>query len=220
MECCICLENFPIGPQNSKLVSMPCCKPPSASASPLCSACCMMLVERGDFPSTGRCPLCRAFFRVTSASPNSAVQVESLRDVAQCACCMQLRVIVRDDHRFCDACVLGRRHCLRYECEGCHGIQRIPHPMWRYQATPATFGTETWACQRCGVFTRWRIAGQDVHLVPNADAPESWGRREVWLEELRAMRTQQVTCTQVLLRLCSPLGLLAVAFVVRALLFP
>ena len=41
----------------------------------------------------------------------------------------------------------------------CHGFQRIPHPMWRYQHGPSAFSSDTWACHiRCGSFTHWRVA--------------------------------------------------------------
>ena len=77
----------------------------------------------------------------------------------------------------CDACWLGNQIALRYECEGCGGVQRIPHPMWRYQVDgPEAFGHTPWAChQRCGTYTRWRVVPDDVARVPHGDAPESWG---------------------------------------------
>ena len=77
----------------------------------------------------------------------------------------------------CDACWLGNQIALRYECQGCGGVQRIPHPMWRYQVDgPEAFGTTPWACHvRCGTYTRWRVISEDVARVPHGDAPESWG---------------------------------------------
>lgn len=52
----------------------------------------------------------------------------------KCSMCLQLRHIVteRQDVPLCDACLLGTRHDLRYECERCHRSQIINHPMWRY----------------------------------------------------------------------------------------
>jgi hypothetical protein len=54
---------------------------------------------------------------------------------------------------------------LRYQCDRCHGLQRIPHPMWRYMPAPDAFGTETWACQRCHDFTHWRVCAVDTDRI-------------------------------------------------------
>jgi hypothetical protein len=61
--------------------------------------------------------------------------------------------------------------------------------MWRYQATPTEFGTCTWACHRgCGDYTYWRVLTADLGRVPTHDAPEGWGMRDRWLEQLREHR--------------------------------
>mmetsp|Transcript_2364 Transcript_2364/g.7219 ORF Transcript_2364/g.7219 Transcript_2364/m.7219 type:complete len:117 (+) Transcript_2364:539-889(+) len=78
---------------------------------------------------------------------------------------------------------------FHYECEKCHNFQAIPHPMWLYQPRPAEFGNVTWAChQQCGDYTHWRITQQDASRVPPEHCPESWGRREEWLESIRQTR--------------------------------
>ena len=72
-------------------------------------------------------------------------------------------------------------------------MQRIPHPMYRYQVDGATaFGNNTWACQSCGDFRHWRVAAADAQLVPPDDAPEAWGRREEWLLRVREQRRQEL----------------------------
>ena len=91
-----------------------------------------------------------------------------------------------DERGVCDACTMGSRHRLRYECRGCGGAQMIPHPMWRYQPSPAAFGDVSWACHvRCGDYTKWRVLPSDLPRVPLADAPESWGVRDEWLAGVR-----------------------------------
>jgi hypothetical protein len=62
--------------------------------------------------------------------------------------------------------------------------------MWRYQPSAATFGNVTWACRRCDDFTTWRVHPDDVDGVPLGDAPESWGVRERWLEDVRRTRNE------------------------------
>ena len=217
-QCCICLESFFV--ESSKLVSLTCCKPPSAPCSPLCSQCCVLLAQHGQFAGVGRCPLCTSYFRLRDphATP---VLLEVLKNLQQCRCCKQLRTILDEPRRLCDACVLGQRLCLVYECERCRGAQRIPHPMWRYQPSPTSFSGETWACQRCSDFTHWRVHATDAWQVPNEDAPESWGRREQWLDEVRALRHRTPIAVMggsfllEFVRLCcSPMGLFALVLAV------
>jgi hypothetical protein len=89
----------------------------------------------------------------------------------------------------CDACLLGSRYEFHYECSGCHRLQRIPHPMWQYQASPTEFSSAGWAChQRCRDYTRWRITPEDVVKLPHAHCPDSWGRRDRWLASIREQR--------------------------------
>lgn len=75
----------------------------------------------------------------------------------------------------CDACFLGKVVPLSYECSDCGGIQRIPHPMYRYQATLGSFSSNTWKCHlKCTGFTKWRISAEDMFLIPPGDQPTSW----------------------------------------------
>ncbi|CAE8715823.1 unnamed protein product, partial [Polarella glacialis] len=72
-------------------------------------------------------------------------------------------------------------------------VQRIPHPMWRYQASPTEFGGSSWAChKRCQAQAHWRVVAEDVSKVPAADAPPSWGRQEEWLAAVRERRRAEM----------------------------
>ena len=65
--------------------------------------------------------------------------------------------------------------------------------MYRYQPTANDFGNNSWAChQRCGDYTMWRVANQDVGLVPAHDAPEGWGVRDEWLAQVREQRRREL----------------------------
>ena len=177
LTCAICFES-------TDLVALPCCAREETSTTRFCLRCVELLCEHAG--GVGRCPKCRAWIAVRDG------RVVRSERIAQCVMCRQRRTIVDRDR--CDACLLGDRHCLRYECARCHLAQRIPHPMWRYQDSPTAFGAETWAChQRCGTYTNWRVLAADAHLVPAHDAPESWGREDEWLERVRAIRRAELS---------------------------
>jgi hypothetical protein len=156
-----------------------------------CSRCVEIICENGP-GGVGRCPTCRAFLRKREGGGfDVANRVEA------CTLCRQAKLIVGDVQPglpVCDACFLGAANPLRYECERCLRVQRIPHPMYRYQVDgPNAFGNDTWACQqRCGDFTRWRVHHTDVHLVPPQDAPESWGLRDEFIVQVREQRRREL----------------------------
>jgi hypothetical protein len=53
------------------------------------------------------------------------------------------------------------------------------------------FGTDSWAChQRCDDYTHWRVCKPED--VPDAETPESWGRREDWLAHVRQTRLREM----------------------------
>jgi hypothetical protein len=61
--------------------------------------------------------------------------------------------------------------------------------MFRYQESPEAFSSVTWACHvACGDYTNWRVLPADASLIPPEHCPESWGRREAWLEQVRLGR--------------------------------
>ena len=78
---------------------------------------------------------------------------------------------------------IGNSNPLLYECKQCHGAQRIPHPMYRYQPKPGEFGTKTWSCEGpcnfltwscegpCNFLTHWRIRHNQLSSIPVGDVP-------------------------------------------------
>ena len=185
--CAICLEETP-------LAALPCCDNATTTESTtrFCLDCLRMNCEHGG--GVARCPRCRAWISVEND------EVVAHDGTGRCSVCMQEpRVLVArgrapgPDGGFvavgiCDACWLGNQIALRYECQDCGGVQRIPHPMWRYQVDgPEAFGNTPWACHvRCGTYTRWRVVPEDVARVPHGDAPESWG-----VDIVRQIRARQ-----------------------------
>ena len=181
-QCAICLDDSPV------FASLPCCTIPETSTTRFCQRCIEIICERAP-GGVGKCPNCRNFIRRTNDG-----SFEVAQQIDQCCICHQSRTIVvtQGPLLFCDACNLGLNHRLRYECDGCGRYARIPHPMWRYQPTPSEFTTDTWFCHvRCQRQTHWRIHIQDVTDVPAEDAPESWGRREEWIEAIREQRRRE-----------------------------
>eukprot|EP00667_Euglena_gracilis_P025601 EG_transcript_30155 len=171
--CAICMDTG-IDP-----VSLPCCGRRDSTVQ-YCLPCIRAVCDLGG--GVGRCPTCRTYLRVGEGG-----RVEQTTEQGVCRLCRQLHVIV--DQGLCDACLLGVRCTLTYECERCHRRQRIPHPMWRYQPTATSFGSATWAChQSCGDYTTWRIAPEDVDQIPLQECPESWGRREQWMASVLQQR--------------------------------
>jgi len=175
-RCVVCLDDLP----ECFLAHLPCCHRPSALTQ-CCVPCIRAVCSRGT--ALARCPCCRSFI---SIEDDPSTVIHKVTRAGQCHCCRQHRVLTTD--LLCDACALGRQIAVTYECQRCHGLQRIPHPMWRYQRTPAEYGTTSWACHRCGDYTYWRVSEQDVGRVPLGDCPVSWGRQELWYHQIREAR--------------------------------
>mmetsp|Transcript_32824 Transcript_32824/g.54018 ORF Transcript_32824/g.54018 Transcript_32824/m.54018 type:complete len:218 (+) Transcript_32824:62-715(+) len=170
--CAICLES-------PDLILMPCCGR-EESTTRFCQPCIQVVCQMAD-GGYGKCPKCRH----TISMVNGTVTVAEPR--GQCRMCRQGGKIIVDQG-LCEACLLGSRYVFNYECDRCHRTQRIPHPMWRYQETPDSFGGATWACHRgCGSYTHWRILPDDLLRVPVQERPASWGNEE-WFARIREMR--------------------------------
>lgn len=181
--CAVCLEHY----DGDERAALPCCGAARGTGSSMqfCRRCVEIICERSP-GGVGKCPVCRKHLRI---APGSG-EIEQCERRGVCRFCRQNRVIV--DRDSCDACLLGQEHVLPYECEGCGRSQRIPHPMWRYQPTPGEFGNVTWHChQLCNAFTQWRVDTGAVDRVPLHDCPESWGRQEEWLAQVRAQRQME-----------------------------
>mmetsp|Transcript_5641 Transcript_5641/g.19186 ORF Transcript_5641/g.19186 Transcript_5641/m.19186 type:complete len:234 (-) Transcript_5641:224-925(-) len=165
-------------------VDMPCCGSPT-STTWYCRRCIEIVCET-SYGGVGMCPMNCGPITIEDGVVKKATRT------GRCLSCLQDRLLV--NRHVCAACELGTRFTLRYECERCHRVQRIPHPMWRYQTAGVDqFGTVTWAChQACGDFTCWRVLAEDAPHVPQWDAPEAWGQRDGWLEVVRQRRLQEV----------------------------
>ncbi|CAJ1380789.1 unnamed protein product [Effrenium voratum] len=171
VPCSICFEEC-------TPLSMPCCGKEKSTIH-YCLPCIEVVCRLGD--GLGRCPTCRQCIKADDG------RVIVAEETGHCATCRQAARLVEGGQ--CEACLLGSRFCFSYECSRCRQVQRIPHPMWRYQGSPIEFGTSTWAChQQCGDFTHWRILAEDAARVPDMECPEGWGRREHWMQEVRNHR--------------------------------
>lgn len=172
--CAICsTEDIPI---ETRAV-LPCCGTIGSSLQ-YCRRCIEVIIERGIEGRLGKCPTCNSWL---SEKNDQFVTPESR--AARCTMCTQEKVIADVGRVRCEACVIGGRYPFQYECNRCHLVQRIPHPMWQYQNTPTEFGGVTWAChRRCGDYTNWRIIPDDAQRVPAELCPQTWGRREEWLQ--------------------------------------
>lgn len=180
--CSICfLDQLP----RTDFIKMPCCYI-EGSSTQYCKSCINIIAHTGFDGRIGKCPTCSSPYKI-----ENGVVVQSLTTEGICSMCLQMKCIVDMDRSFCDACLLGSNYRFKYECDRCHLIQTIPHPMWRYQETPDTFGAVTWAChRRCGDYTHWKIVAEDVTKIPHQLCPESWGMREEWLAAVRNQRLQ------------------------------
>lgn len=178
---------------------LPCCFRPRSSDA-VCLPCMRTIINMTG-THIGRCPLCRSYVQFASGSSSEGeegaqtaqlqTRLEKAVPHGRCAMCMQTpRIIVRGG--ICDACDLGVNNRLRYACTQCERIQVIPHPMWRYMETPTSASTVTWACHgECQTYTTWTVWADDVERIPPEDTPESWGRRERWLADVRAERERR-----------------------------
>lgn len=111
--CAVCLEPT----SASTLAVMPCCDREGATVA-FCLRCIELVCQHGP-GNVGRCPKCRAYVKISA----DGSAVEAAERFATCAMCRQDRQIV--DGGVCDACVLGVRHRLRYECQRCGGAQMV-----------------------------------------------------------------------------------------------
>ena len=198
-SCAICLDDDLSAASRAPL--MPCCGVAGSSIA-YCRRCLEIICERSA-GGVGRCPTCSGSIAIDAATRDVIVPIVRR---GQCQMCRQSNPLVGTS-LLCDACTFGCGNPLRYECDACHNVQRIPHPMYRYQPLPEAFSTATWAChQRCGRQTHWRISPSDVHGVPDADCPAGWGRRDAWLAAVRAQRHREMQAgdvSEVAQRWCS-----------------
>mmetsp|Transcript_11789 Transcript_11789/g.15390 ORF Transcript_11789/g.15390 Transcript_11789/m.15390 type:complete len:236 (+) Transcript_11789:54-761(+) len=167
----------------NKEVQMPCCGR-DGSTIWYCKDCIKLLCAQSP-GGIAHCPTCSGKIVLKG----DKAEVPKDQATSKCGMCCQQRVIFKK--QLCNACFLGSNNPLKYECDRCHQVQRIPHPMYRYQQSSTTFGGATWAChQRCGDYTHWRVVPSDVSRVPADDAPESWGLQAQLIQNVREQRQQ------------------------------
>eukprot|EP00978_Attheya_sp_CCMP212_P037661 scaffold179567_cov63-Attheya_sp.AAC.1 len=200
---------------------LPCCGSngrEETSSTKICTSCVLLLSSptSDGMARIGRCPRCRSWISVTTSSTTKihtqegddnddvvvgdelyslvpSIIVEACEHAGQCQICNQVKShLVDDGGTVCDACYLGRRRPLLYECEQCHGTQRIPHPMYRYQPSVDIFGKTSWACHgACRIFTMWRILSDQVQYIPAGDAPTEWNDDYLEVARQRVMEARR-----------------------------
>lgn len=209
LQCAICFDEALTGESIAlnrvKFANLPCCgrnqDGSSSSVIKVCTSCILVLTSPSSSTSqrVGRCPRCFEWIKVQlpQSSEKNIVTVEKIDVSGPCLICNQNKDVLVENDNICDSCYLGRRQPLKYECQQCHGIQKIPHPMYRYQKSEDVFGNVTWACQgKCGRFTNWKIQPEELHRVPLGDAPKSWGTDYITLARKRVRILRQDLTSQ------------------------
>ena len=136
--CSVCFDP----PGAAGYAVLPCCGQHEESTTRFCNPCIVTICSMSQL-GVGKCPRCRATIGVRMEGDK--VVIEKKENVGQCRMCMQTHTLVNAG--MCVNCNLGRRYCFQYECDRCHRTQRIAHPMFIYQATPADFSSASWACR-------------------------------------------------------------------------
>lgn len=195
-SCAICLEAFDDdalnkgGGQCVTRVKLPCCHVQTSSMQ-FCFRCIQLYCQQAQPTNSCKCPRCNQAYIQINPKTKTVIQVAAI--IGNCRICLQQHELTSNCQKFCAACEIGISNQLRYECSSCHGHQRIPHPMYRYQPSPDEFGTATWACHLgCRTYSHWKIAPEDVPHVPINDAPESWGLRQQRIEAIRQLRRAEM----------------------------
>lgn len=183
MSCAICYLDFE--PEGLTRAILPCCDRKDSTLQ-FCTECIHLLCQRSRrIHQIVECPRCKKYIQVREDGKIINVDEAPIN----CAMCRMTRLPSQEHASLCSACYSGIRNPLRYECNTCHRIQRIPHPMYRYQENPFSFGSSSWAChQGCHTYTMWRIIPEDISKVPMEDAPDGWRLRELEYEEIRLIR--------------------------------
>ena len=198
LQCAICFDETGIEEDESgenaisnriRFVYFPCCEPDedddsahhSANAMNVCMSCILVLTTATTDGSArvGRCPRCRGWISAsTMHSPNVGLSVQTLQGCeGKCDTCQEVNnPLVEQNPPTCDACFLGKRCSLSYECQDCHEVQTIPHPLYRCQETAESYGNTKWECHgKCKKPTNWKICKDQLSLIPAGDVPAKWG---------------------------------------------
>jgi hypothetical protein len=180
----------------------PCCS--DEQGVRICTSCLLVVTTATKQGShrIGHCPRCRTWIRVKAPTSTTQQQLDiepvTLGEpTCVCKICNQTKEYLLDEEE-CDACFLGQRNPLLYECKRCQCVQRIPHPLYRYQDTPDSFGTVKWSCQgrACGGFSYWRILSDQVALIPIGDTPSAWAVDSIQAARQRVLTTRQLIAAE------------------------
>lgn len=173
------------------MATLPCCEREEATTK-FCFRCIELVCKESS--NFGKCPRCNGPIEIQEDGRSIAIGQGCLR-CHMCGHKKNISCFNSPTRGICSICEVGVNNPLRYECNRCHRVQRIPHPMYRYQPRPTEFGEASWACHRgCNDYTYWRILPADVLLVPADDAPEGWAAdlQEQQLERIREIRRQEM----------------------------
>jgi hypothetical protein len=192
LHCAICFDDVTSFQKTATTFCLlPCCGSEgreARSSTKICTACMLLLSQPVSDKRIGRCPRCREWLVIQQ----DGLDISVLKSAGMCQVCNQVKEVLLEDDNVCDACFLGRTHPLYYECQSCRQFQCIPHPMYRYQATPQDYGTTSWACQGpCQHFTKWRIVPEYINQIPAGDVPESWNHDHLELARIQVMEIRR-----------------------------
>jgi len=169
-ECAICCSEK----ADTERAILPCCEREEATVQ-ICFSCIEVICQRS--PDATKCPRCNSTCIEIEGNGESRTIVAAQPRIRCRLCCHNKLAsdFNNPSRRVCSVCEVGQRNHFRYECQRCHGIQSIPHPMYRYQPSPTEAGGPTWACHvGCRDYTTWCIHPDDVDLVPADEVPASW----------------------------------------------
>merc|ERR1712007_168549 len=157
---------------DKQLHMMPCCGKPEGTLR-VCMECITTLAHFCDDlgANIGRCPVCKKSYKIEDGQIKKNVQY------GECKLCRGGHYKELVEGGKCEACIMGQKLSLTYECHKCLKTQRIPHPMFWYTKTYKGYSGANWAChQGCGTYTHWRVVDKDVDNVPYLRWPTAnWG---------------------------------------------
>ena len=203
-SCAICYEDF--NNDTTVKTNIPCCERDESTVK-FCFRCIEIMCSNNN-SGIGTCPRCTGPIMTSKDNYNynkSEVIIPGRR--LRCRYCNHTKPATCFNHlpprnityAVCSVCEISENNPLRYECQSCHNIQRIYHPMYRYQETPTDFGGHTWAChQLCYPQPCWRIIPEDIDRIPHEEIPQRWNeqggvnaQQEREFERIRTIRRNE-----------------------------
>jgi hypothetical protein len=179
LSCFLCGDKYYI----KNMAMMVCCRPLGtdrlSDQHHYCNYCIRSMSELDIVP---RCPTClKAFFYYPELE-----EVRRNRKVDVCSSCSRNGPILHPQLDLCESCILGMHFPLRYKCKNCNIEQQLPRPIWLSQPKFNKFSSMKWPCHgKCQKPTRWQVVVSDAHKIPPEHCPESWERKEEWIQNLK-----------------------------------